>query len=102
MTDQIQFRTVGEWTVVYVNGKLERAGDSYLADEWLQARYGVEVVDDEDGVCLPDGRTPLPTLAEVEAAEADIAARRARAAELRAQADALAAEADQLTMRGTR
>lgn len=76
---QIEFHRSGEWTGVYVNGKLVRHGDHYLADEWLQARVGVIVVDSDDW--LPDGRTPLATLEEV-------AAETARREQLRVAAQA--------------
>jgi hypothetical protein len=61
--DDIEFHRSGEWTGVYLNGKLVRDGDHYLADEWLQARVGVKVIDSDDWI--PDGRNPLGTLDEV-------------------------------------
>ena len=96
MTDKIQFRRVQDWTVVYVNGQFAKAGDHYLADEWLQERCGVEVVDDDAGLCIPDGHNPLKTLAEVEAAELDLAERQERARRLREQGAELYAEAERV------
>ncbi len=94
--DEIEFWRHGEWTMVYVNGKLERSGDHYLADEWLQERFGVSVVDDDAGTCIPDGRTPLDSLAEVRQRVAERDARLVRAQDLRRQAEALEREAAQL------
>lgn len=82
--------------MVYKDGKLERAGDHYLADEWLQELAGVKVVDDDAGVCIPDGRTALSTLAEVHAAD-DARAERLMVAEgKRADAQRLIKEAEAL------
>lgn len=55
--DSIEFHTYedSEWTAVYLNGKLERVGDNYLADEWLQQYVGVKVVVDDAFMC--GGRT---------------------------------------------
>lgn len=89
LSDRIQFRRYGEWTMVYLNGKLIRAGDHYLADEWLQQRYAVEVVDDDKGLCMTNLREAVPTLAEVEAIER-------RDAEAIAEADRLRDEARKL------
>jgi hypothetical protein len=63
VSGEIQFHRSGEWTGVYLDGKLVRAGDHYLADEWLQARVGVKVVDSD--AWIPDGRNALETLADV-------------------------------------
>lgn len=100
MTDgkygSIQFRRSGEWTMVYHNGVLVKSGDHYHADEWLAELVGVVLVDDEDGLCIPDGHHPLPTLAEVEAAEADHAERSREAEQLRTEAAQLLADAETL------
>jgi hypothetical protein len=93
-TAEIQFWRSGEWTGVYLNGTLVRYGDHYLADEWLQERHGVKVIDSDAWV--PDGRSPLRTMAEVVAEEDRRAALRIRAEGLRRQANDLAAEAERL------
>jgi hypothetical protein len=54
--DSIEFHRTGEWTAVYLNGKLERVGDHYLADEWLQGYVGVEVVSDDAFMCGGESR----------------------------------------------
>jgi hypothetical protein len=95
MKKDIQFWRSGEWTMVYVNGELERAGDHYLADEWLQIEVGVKVVDDEAGVCLPGGH-PLSTLAEVHKAMDAREQRAEVAAAYRAEAEILIAKAAEL------
>lgn len=94
--DQIEFWVVGEWTVVYLNGDMIRAGNSYLADEWLQEYVGIKVVDDTRSLCLPDGRNPVRDLDQLRVIEEQADARAALAAEKRAQAEALLAEATQL------
>jgi hypothetical protein len=92
--DEIKFYRYGEWTGVYVNGELVRAGDHYLADEWLQERVGVKVVDTD--AWIPDGQHPLPTLKDVAAEQARRTALRVRADSLRRQAADLAQEANRL------
>jgi hypothetical protein len=94
----IEFHRSGEWTGVYLDGKLVRYGDHYLADEWLAERAGVTIIDSDDW--LPDGRTPLGTLEEVAAEGArrerliqEAKDRRDRAAALIADAERLEAKA---------
>jgi hypothetical protein len=94
--DEIQFRRSGDWTMVYLNGSLVKSGDHYLADEWLQEYAGVEVVDDEAGICIPNGHNAIHSLAEVEAEEMRRAALAGIADRKRAEAAALLAEADKL------
>lgn len=97
MADEIEFHRAGEeWTAVYLNGQLQRVGDSYLADEWLQEYAGVKQVD--DSVCMIDDHRAHPTLEAVYAAtdERDrrfemAAALEAEAAELKAGAEGLRA-----------
>jgi hypothetical protein len=92
----IQFWRSGGWTMVYKDGRLQLAGDHYRADEWLQELCNVTVVDDEAGVCIPDGHNALKTLAEVHVAE-EAREERMRAAYLkREQASNLLAEAVEL------
>lgn len=95
--DSIEFWQSGEWTMVYLNGELVKFGDSYHADEWLQERYGVVVVQEpEADACIPDGLNPFKTLAEAKAevqrradASLDAEAKRVKARQLLAEADAL-------------
>lgn len=92
----IQFWRTEDWTVVYKDGQLQRAGDHYLADEWLQELCNVKIVDDAAGVCIPDGYNALKSLAEVHAAE-DVRKQRLNTAEnLRIEAAQLLAEAAEL------
>jgi hypothetical protein len=91
---EIQFWRSGEWTGVYVDGVLVRHGDHYLADEWLQARYSVKVIDSDAWV--PDGFHPLRTLELVAAEQDRRTALKVRAEALRRQAHDLTAEADRL------
>lgn len=95
----IQFWRSGDWTMVYKDGLLVRAGDHYLADEWLQAEVGVTVVDDDAGVCIPDGHNALQTLDEVVAANEAYEDRITEATTKRQQAAELVAEAEALEAR---
>lgn len=92
----IQFWRVEDWTVVYKDGQLQRAGDHYLADEWLQELCNVKVVQDDAGVCIPDGHNALKTLKEVHAAADARAERLLDAKQKRDEAAALLAEAEAL------
>lgn len=95
--DSIEFHNEGEWTAVYLNGNLVRVGDSYLADEWLQTRYGVVTVDDDafmQGQSQASG--VAKTLDEVRAYATARQERLDRAAELRAEAKRLEDEANSL------
>lgn len=96
MTDEIEFWKAGEWTMVYFNGELVCYGDHYHADEWLQKRCGVKVVQDDASFSVPDSHHPIEDLAEVKAAmdEADQRVKRAEA--LRRQAADLMAEANRI------
>ena len=97
MSDSIEFWQSGEWTMVYLNGELVKYGDSYHADEWLQERCNVVIVQEpEANACIPDGHNPFKTLAEAKAeeqrradAKLDAEAKRAKARQLMAEADAL-------------
>jgi hypothetical protein len=92
----IEFWRSGDWTMVYKDGQLQLAGDHYHADEWLQELCNVTVVDDDAGVCIPDGHNALKTLAEVHAAE-DARKHRLQVAEnLRIEAARLLADAQEL------
>lgn len=96
MADEIEFWVSGEWTMVYLNGELQRAGDHYLADEWLQSRCGVKVVEDDGKFSIPDGRNAIKSLAEVKASMETAEEKAIQAEELRRQAEALMAEANRL------
>lgn len=93
---EIEFWVAKEWTMVYHNGLLVRAGDSYLADEWLQELAGVKVVQDDASVCIPDGHNALRTLAEAEAAMEDHRENVQVAENMRVKARRLLADADAL------
>lgn len=91
MSGNIEFHRAGEWTGVYLDGVLVCHGDHYHADEWLQERAGVTVVDSD--AWIPDGYTPLRTLAEVgmeqerrDQIEQEVRHKRAEAARLEAEA----------------
>lgn len=79
-----------EWSAVYLDGKLQRVGDSYLADEWVRSHYGIETVQSADFLRGGTQRADVaPTLEALEEYRRDRESREARAAELRAEADRL-------------
>lgn len=83
--DEIEFHRAGEeWTAVYLNGELQRVGDHYLADEWLQQYAGVKEV--HNSVCMIDNYRAYPTLDEVRAATDERAVKLLEAADLERQA----------------
>lgn len=87
----------GEWTAVYLNGALERVGDTYLAHEWLVEHFGVQWVQDDAFLQGGDGRAGVAkTLDELNAYMAERERRRAEAETLRAQASELLAKAQRL------
>jgi len=90
MSNEIEFHINGDWTAVYLDGELQRVGDSYLADEWLQERFGVKVVYDSAFMRgQASGHGVAKTLDEVEVYRSERDARRARRAELQAELDRL-------------
>ena len=93
--DKIEFHRAGEeWTAVYLNGELQRVGDHYLADEWLQQYAGVKEV--HNSVCMIDNYRAYPTLDEVHAATDAKALKLLEAADLERQAAELTARAKEL------
>jgi len=94
---RIEFHVAGEWTGVYLDGKLIRVGDSYLADEWLQSFVGVKYVDDDAFMLGQNGYDGVAqTLDEVATFAAQRDANRAQAAALRDEARRLEAQAKEL------
>jgi hypothetical protein len=85
-------RGEGEWSALYVDGKLDRVGDHYLAEERVMELSGVTIVQDDaflrggDGVDRGDGKTVAQTLDEVNAYAAERSERQARAKRLRERA----------------
>lgn len=93
---EIEFWRSGDWTMVYKDGVLQRAGDHYHADEWLQAEVGVLVVDDDAGVSIPDGRNAVRLLSDVKRAEGERLDRLQAADRLRQEAAELLEQAKKL------
>lgn len=82
--------------MVYLNGELVVSGDHYHADEWLTERFGVVVIDDEEGDCIPDGHHAVQLLAEAEENRATRLTLEQAAEAKREQARQLLAEADRM------
>lgn len=66
MTDKIEFFTHGEWTAVYVNGKLEVVGDHYHAEEWMEDYLGVDHYYTDEFLLGSDGDEVANTVQEIE------------------------------------
>lgn len=97
-----------EWAALFVDGKLDTLGDSYLAEEKALCLLGVKTVGGPDGLDVlrgGDGRSvdgspsPAITLDEVAAYRAERVRRQSLAAEKRAEAEALLAQAAELEAR---
>lgn len=92
----IEFWRHGDWTMVYKDGRLEQAGDHYLADEWLQSLCNVVVVDDEAGDCMDSDGAARATKREVDHAQEARLARLTEASEMRLLASELIKKAERL------
>ncbi len=87
---------VEEWSALYVDGKLDRVGDSYLIDERIIQLTGVEEI---EGNFLLGGNSyddAAKTLDEIAAYEAKKVEAADEAAVLEAQAAELIAKAKEL------
>lgn len=94
MADEIEFWRCDEWTMVYLNGELVKYGDHYLAEEWLQERCGVKVVDDPWGDSLTDGgRSAHKRLFDAEKAKSVRLDKFKQAADMRRRAQQLLEDA---------
>jgi len=89
-----------EWAVLYVDGKLERIGDSYLIDERIRQLSGVTELDEGKFWDTVNSYDDAPqTLEEARALitpPVKVTADGRTADELRAEAGRLLAEADRL------
>jgi len=66
MADLVIYRGTGEWSALYMDGKLERVGDHYLINERIEELLGIQVVDSDDFLRGSDGRETAQTLEEIE------------------------------------
>ena len=84
-----------EWSALYINGELVKAGDTYLI--WKELCLLLHITDESiDGTVLfPDGRNP-GSLADVRLRQQEANRRKVLAASKEAYAQALLAEAEQL------
>ncbi len=94
---EVEIHEADEWAAVYLDGKLQRVGDAYLADEWVRSHFGVTTVQDDAFMRGQTGRGGVAqTLDEVEEYARQRAARRAEVDRLRAEAARLEDEARDL------
>ena len=91
-----------EWSALYVDGKLDRVGDTYLAHERIIELCGVNWEQSDDFMRGGDSRSDVAkTLDEVTAYTAERERREQDAQSLRAQAQALLEQAQALESGGT-
>jgi hypothetical protein len=97
---ELEIHYAGDWAALYVDGRLESVGDSYLAEERALAMCGVKLVQDNAFMCGQDKREGVaPTLAEVASYREEREQRRAKAAEMREQAKVMLDKAAELESR---
>lgn len=87
-----------EWSALYVDGKLDEVGDSYLIDDRIAELYGVETYSSD--AFMRGGNTRegvAKTLDELREWEQNRDARQQEADRLRAEAEDLLARAKALT-----
>lgn len=94
---EVEIHEAEEWSAVYLDGRLIRVGDSYLADEWVREHFGVVTVQDD---AYLRGQTSAAgvaqTLDEVREYATQRSQRKANAETLRFQASELLAQAEKL------
>lgn len=98
---EIHYDPNGEWAALYVDGRLDRVGDAYLAEEKAFELLGVKTLQDDAFLRGQGGRDGVAqTLDEVAAYRTERDAAKARAAQLRERAAELMAEAERLAGKG--
>jgi hypothetical protein len=91
---KVEVHEEGEWSALYIDGKLDRVGDHYLADERIREIFAVEVVHDDAFMRGQNTRDGVAkTLDEVHAYVKERAERIHAAADKVRQAELLLAEA---------
>jgi hypothetical protein len=86
-----------EWSAVYLDGALQRVGDTYLADEWIRDFFGVTTVQDDAFLRGQNHRDGVAqTLDELDAYRRLRDEAKTQVAALRAEADRLLTEARRL------
>lgn len=94
---KLEIHYSGEWAALYIDGKLDIVGDSYLAEEKAFELFGVRQVQDDAFMLGQTARDGVAkTLEEVAAHQAARADRRAKALALREEAARLEARATAL------
>lgn len=84
---EIHYDPGGEWAALYVDGRLERVGDAYLAEEKAFEILGVKAVQDNAFMCGQTSRDGVAqTLDDVAAFRRQRDSDQAEAARLRAEA----------------
>lgn len=94
MVNYVRYRE-GEWSALYVDGKLVSYGDHYYVDDWISAHLGIEEIESDDFLAA-DGRTVFDTLAEVHKKQDAREKREIVADELRSRAKTLKDQANVL------
>lgn len=100
---EIHYDPNGEWAALYVDGRLEKVGDSYLAEERAFEILGVRVIQDDAflrGQSQASG--VAQTLDEVVTYAEEKVRRMVEAGDLREEAARLLAQADEISKGGAR
>jgi predicted trehalose synthase len=95
----VLYEGTGEWSALYVDGKLDTVGDHYLAAERINELFGVVVIQSDDfllgnpNASRQDVAQTMDRVAHYNKSRAD---RQTQAAALREQAEALLEQAAEL------
>lgn len=88
--EMVILRTGGEWSALYIDGKLVKYGDHYLVDEHIYEMFGIQVDESSDWMRGDtSGMDVAQTLDEVEQYRSEREAAQELAKELRRQASDL-------------
>ena len=92
----------GEWSALYIDGKLDVVGDAYLAEEKAMLLCGVEFHQDSPDWIGPKGdkESVAQTTDEIQARKTDRLAREREAEDLEREANALLQQAQRLRRAG--
>lgn len=90
----VRYEGTGEWSALYVDGKLDKVGDHYLIEERISELAGVTCIQSDDFLRGGDTREDVaPTLEALEQHSSQLSdaeeSKERRIAELKAELEAL-------------
>ena len=92
MPSLVRYEGSGEWSALYVDGRLDVYGDHYLIEERISELCGVETIQ-SDSFMMGNEHIPATSLGEVDAYESLAANAEAEAERLEAEAERLRQQA---------